>query len=160
MKVQAKAIQAVSQLMSLNMLMWLTMLILFAALLSLAAAAYMAIAAVLAPAIAALLTGIGLLAVFALLGIVIVRVTRPPTGKSSGSSVESSTDNTAEQDNSALIGNSTTDWARDHSGTVLVGALVSGVVLAASPGLRRFAVRTAGPLIVRKLARGLQDSTK
>lgn len=156
--IQARAAQAVSQIMSLNMLMWLTMLTLFAAILYLAAAVYMAIAMALGPPLAALLTGLSLLGVFILLVAVIVLALRQPD-KTVAETAKPRVDNAVEHNLRPLIGNRATDWTRDNTGIAITGALAAGVLLAASPRLRHFVVRSAGPIITRKIIRSVQEFT-
>src|SRR5699024_10002921 len=62
-----KIVNAISAAMGFNVLVWLTMLTCFAAIVCLAAAADLALATVLTPALAALVTGVGLLVVCLLL---------------------------------------------------------------------------------------------
>lgn len=156
MDIQAKAAHTVSLVMSLNMLMWLTMLTFFASVLSLAAAIYLAIAAVLGPALAALFAGLALLGVFIVLAVVI-RMALRPAPKSTEKEREPRIDNAVEHNLRPIIGNRATDWTRDHTGAAIVGALAAGVILTASPKLRHFMVRAAGPILTRKAISAVQD---
>lgn len=159
MGIQAKATQAVSQLMSLNMLMWLTMLTFFAGILFLAAAVYMAWALILPPAIAALLAGIALLIVCALLALPIYVATQRSAGTTGGQTAEPRADNTTEPRSEPVVSDPAAEWASRNTGIVTACALAAGIAFAASPGLRRFALRTAGPIITRKLIHALEDVT-
>ncbi len=149
---------AISQVMSLNMLMWLTMLTFFAGLLACAAAAYLGMASALAPWLAALLTGLGLIGVFILLALLIKRALRPPAQEPKPEKVPR-VDNAVEQNLRPVIGDRATDWTRDHSGMAIVGALAAGAILTASPKLRHFVVRAAGPIFTRKIINAVQDFT-
>lgn len=158
MTMQARVLQGLSQLMSLNMLMWLTMLTLFAGIVTLAGAVYLAIAAVLAPALAGLLAGVSLLAVFVLLAVAVRLVLRaqaePPEPTTPA---EPRVDNVVAQNLRPVIGDQAVDWTRSNTDIVIAGALVAGVALAASPKLRRFVVRSTGPIVTRKAIRAAQD---
>lgn len=141
--------------MGINMLMWLTMLVLFAGILFLAAASYMAIALALAPALAALLTGIGLLVTCGLL-ILVVRMQLYPARTRRSAMNQSAEPSTNTREPAA--GNQPVDWLRDNSDIALAGALVTGIVLIASPGLRRFAVRTIAPALGARALRALRNN--
>lgn len=163
MGIQAKATQVVTQLMSLNRLMWLTMLIFFAGILVLAAAAYQAMALALPPAIAALLTGVALLVVSALLAGLIRLAIQPASGKRSaqtaGPPAESRPDETREHTPRPDFNRRAVDWARENSDVATACAAAAGIALIASPGLRKFALRTAGPILARKVTQPVQDFT-
>lgn len=167
MRLQAKATRAASQLMSLNLLMWLSMLLLFSGIMFLAAAAYLAMAMVLAPALAALFTGLGLLVVFLLLAAVIflaLRAANRPAPRAPAQPAASPAEpprggDAIDHNLRPIIGARATDWTRDNTGIAITGALAAGVLLAASPGLRRFVVRSAGPIVTRKLINAVQDFT-
>ncbi len=150
--------ETISQVMSLNVLMWLTMLTFFAALLSCAAAAYLAMATTLAPWLAALLTGLGLVGVFILLVLLIKAALRPPAQEATEEKTPR-IDNAVEHNLRPVIGDRATNWTRDNSGMAVVGALAAGVILTASPKLRHFVVRAAGPIFTRKIIRAVQDFT-
>lgn len=151
MKIQEKAVQAVSQLMSLNMLMWLTMLILFAAIACLAAAGYMALATVLAPALAALFTGLGLLLLVAVLVITIRTAIR--SAATASEPTKPRTDDDTQRHRGDTSAHSTVQWVENNHDIAIAAALAAGIALAASSGLRRTLVRAAGPVLVRSVGR-------
>lgn len=161
-QLQAKATQAVTEVMGLNMLMWLTMLTLFAGLLCIAAAIYLALAVVVPAALAALIAGLVLLGICAALAIAISRAMRRATAvpaaatgtAGSGDTTDHSTDNI-----SAAVGQRAGEWTREHSDIALAGAFAAGIALAVSPRLRAYAARTAGPLLARKLSHLVRDFT-
>jgi len=148
MSIKAKIVGA----FGLNVLMWLAMWIVFAGLMFCAAGAYMALAARVDPVQAALLVGGGLIAIVALIALVALLAAR--SGKpSEAKSLRNNPDNVLEHQLRPLVGDKATDWAKQNTGVALVGALSAGVLLAASPGMRRLLTRAALPMITRK---GLQ----
>lgn len=160
MSVRDKATQAVTQLMSLNALMWLTMLTCLAGVLFLATAIYLTIAAVAAPALAALVAGLALLVLFVLQVALIRWATRPAPDRGAAQPAESRTDRTAESSPGPVNTKGLADWSRNNADVATAGALVVGIALAASPGLRHFVVRAAGPVVIRKCSRLLRDFTQ
>lgn len=160
MNVQAKATQAVSQLMSLNMLMWLAMLTLFAGVLYLAMALYLAIALVLGPAWAALISGLGLCLLFALMAGGIRALVYSAASVPQETSAEPPSHDHADDKAPSLDDNPAADWARQHPGWAAAGALTAGVALAASPALRRFTARAAGPAVTRWVLPKVRDAMK
>lgn len=156
MDIRAKATRAVSAAMSLNMLMWLSMLLLFAAVMFLAAAAYMAMASALTPALAALFTGVGLLVLFMALAAVIYLALRQSAGPAETPGGRR-TDNAVTQAAGPDPGDPAADRYRNNTDMVVAGALAAGMVIAASPGLRRMVLRSAAPVVARKLIRAAQD---
>jgi len=148
MSIKAKIVGA----FGLNVLMWLAMWIVFAGLMFCAAGAYMALASRLDPVQAALLVGGGLIAIVALIALIALLAARP--GKpSEAKNLRNNPDNVLEHQLRPLVGDKATDWAKQNTGVALVGALSAGVLLAASPGMRRLLTRAALPMITRK---GLQ----
>jgi len=165
MGVQTKATQKLTQVMSLNMLMWLTMLTLFAAILFLAATVYLALALVLAPALAALLTGVSLLGLSAVLAIVVfvsTHTAKPSRKPTEQSSATSHTDHDAghDQDTQHGPGARAEHWVGNNPGLAVTGAVAVGVALSASPGLRRTITRTTAPLVAQLSKRALQELTR
>lgn len=160
MSIRTKATEAVTLLMSLNVLMWLTMLTCFAGELFLAGAIYLAVAAVLAPALAALIAGIALLLLFGLQVALIRWATRPPPTKTEVQPAEMPTDNTPAHTPGLTSGKGLIDWSRNNADVATAGAVVAGVALVVSPGLRHLVVRAAGPIVIRKCTRLLRDFTK
>jgi len=146
-----------SSLFSLNALVWLAMLTGFAALLCLAAAAWFAMAPPLGAPLASLFTGLGLL-VMAVLLVVVVQRTTHKSGSSGKDSRELSRQDERIEDNlRPLVGDRAAQWTREHTGTVIVGALAAGILLAASPGARRLVTRAAGPVLTRKAMDAYKD---
>lgn len=137
-----------SSLFSLNALVWLAMLTGLGALLCFATAGWLALAPRVGAPLASLFTGLGLLTVAVLLGLAVRRLAvgpaqaePPPTPP-----VEARLEDSLRP----LIGDPALRWTREHSSVVALGALVAGVVIAASPNTRRFLTRTAGPALTRK----------
>jgi len=146
-----------SSLFSLNALVWLAMLTGFAALLCLAAAAWFAMAPPLGAPLASLFTGLGLL-VMAVLLVVVVQRTAHKSGSSGKDSRELSRQGERIEDNlRPLVGDRAAQWTREHTGTVVVGALAAGILLAASPNARRLVTRAAGPVLTRKAMDAYKD---
>ena len=146
-----------SSLFSLNALVWLAMLTGFAALLCLAAAAWFAMALPLGAPLASLFTGLGLL-VMAVLLVVVVQRTTHKSGSSGKDSRELSRQDERIEDNlRPLVGDRAAQWTREHTGTVVVGALAAGILLAASPNARRLVTRAAGPVLTRKAMDAYKD---
>ncbi|MBD3651089.1 MAG: hypothetical protein HUJ15_07100 [Alcanivorax sp.] len=146
-----------SSLFSLNALVWLAMLTGFAALLCLAAAAWFAMAPPLGAPLASLFTGLGLL-VMAVLLVVVVQRTTHKSGSSGKDSRELSRQDERIEDNfRPLVGDRAAQWTREHTGTVVVGALAAGILLAASPNARRLVTRAAGPVLTRKAMDAYKD---
>ena len=146
-----------SSLFSLNALVWLAMLTGFAALLCLAAAAWFAMAPPLGAPLASLFTGLGLL-VMAVLLVVVVQRTAHKSGSSGKESRELSRQDERIEDNlRPLVGDRAAQWTREHTGTVVVGALAAGILLAASPNARRLVTRAAGPVLTRKAMDAYKD---
>lgn len=140
--------------LSLNALIWLAMLIALAALLSLAAAAWVAMAPLVGMALAALFTGLGLLAVAVILAVLVRRGSDASNDKtaSPASTSPAHSEQTIEESLRPLIGDQALDWTRQNSGLVMIGAFAAGLVIAASPGARRMLTRAAGPVAARKAA--------
>jgi membrane protein implicated in regulation of membrane protease activity len=146
-----------SSLFSLNALVWLAMLTGFAALLCLAAAAWFAMAPPLGAPLASLFTGLGLL-VMAVLLVVVVQRTTHKSGSSGKDSRELTRQDERIEDNlRPLVGDRAAQWTREHTGTVVVGALAAGILLAASPNARRLVTRAAGPVLTRKAMDAYKD---
>ena len=146
-----------SSLFSLNALVWLAMLTGFAALLCLAAAAWFAMAPPLGAPLASLFTGLGLL-VMAVLLVVVVQRTTHKSGSSGKDSRDLSRQDERTEDNlRPLVGDRAAQWTREHTGTVVVGALAAGILLAASPNARRLVTRAAGPVLTRKAMDAYKD---
>ena len=146
-----------SSLFSLNALVWLAMLTGFAALLCLAAAAWFAMAPPLGAPLASLFTGLGLL-VMAVLLVVVVQRTTHKSGSSGKDSRELSRQDERIEDNlRPLVGDRAAQWTREHTGTVVVGALAAGILLAASPGARRLVTRAAWPMLTSKAIDAYKD---
>lgn len=146
-----------SSLFSLNALVWLAMLTGFAALLCLAAAAWFAMAPPLGAPLASLFTGLGLLVMAVLLMVVVQRTAHKSGFSGKESRALSRQDERIEDNLRPLVGDRAVQWTREHTGTVMVGALAAGILLAASPGARRLATRAAGPVLTRKAMDAYKD---
>ncbi len=138
-------------LFSLNAMIWLIMLISLSALLSLTAAAWIALTPPLGAALAALISGAGLLVVAAALGYGLVRANRTgPAQDDTPPPAPSPTESVLESGLRPLVGDQTLAWARRNSGLLMIGAFAAGVAIAASPTLRRALTQVAGPVVTRK----------
>lgn len=175
MRLQDKATRMTTQLLSLNMLMWLTMLVGLAAILCLAATAYLALTMVLIPVLAALLTGIGLLVVCLCMAVLIALLTRPAnTAKTANAAPSNASARTTSQASSGTgptpahdashgarqaraADNQEMQWLEDNYGIALTATVAAGIVFAANPRLRRFAVRTTGRAMTRMASRTLRQ---
>lgn len=146
-----------SSLFSLNALVWLAMLTGFAALLCLAAAAWFAMAPPLGAPLASLFTGLGLLIMAILLVVVVQRTAHKPQSGGKDSRHVSRQEERLEDNLRPLVGDRAVQWTREHTGTVVVGALAAGILLAASPGARRLVTRAAGPVLTRKAMDAYKD---
>ncbi|MCH2551607.1 MAG: hypothetical protein MK001_05365 [Alcanivorax sp.] len=146
-----------SSLFSLNALVWLAMLTGFAALLCLAAAAWFAMAPPLGAPLASLFTGLGLLVMAVLLVMVVQRTTHKSGSSGKDSRDLSRQDERIEDNLRPLVGDRAAQWTREHTGTVVVGALAAGILLAASPNARRLVTRAAGPVLTRKAMDAYKD---
>jgi membrane protein implicated in regulation of membrane protease activity len=146
-----------SSLFSLNALVWLAMLTGFAALLCLAAAAWFAMAPPLGAPLASLFTGLGLLVMAVLLVMVVQRTTHKSGSSGKDSRDLSRQDERIEDNLRPLVGDRAAQWTREHTGTVVVGALAAGILLAASPGARRLVTRAAGPVLTSKAMDAYKD---
>ena len=146
-----------SSLFSLNALVWLAMLTGFAALLCLAAAAWFAMAPPLGAPLASLFTGLGLLVMAVLLVVVVQRTTHKSGSSGKDSRELSRQDERIEDNRRPLVGDRAAQWTREHTGTVVVGALAAGILLAASPNARRLVTRAAGPVLTRKAMDAYKD---
>lgn len=145
-----------SALFSLNALVWLAMLTGLAALLCFAAAGWLALAPRMGAPLAALCVGLGLLAVAALLGLMVYKTTHQPKPKPEPAAPPPA-EARLEDGLRPLIGDSAIRWTRQHTAVVAFGALAAGVVLAASPGIRRMVIGAAGPTLTRKAMRIYHD---
>ncbi|MBM7334896.1 MAG: hypothetical protein ABGX87_07325 [Alcanivorax sp.] len=138
-----------SSLFSLNALVWLAMLTGLATLLCFAAAGWLALAPHVGAPLASLYTGLGLLVVTVLLALLVRRaVASKPEAPSRHQTPAAEA--RLEDSLRPLIGDSAVRWTRDNSSLVAIGALAAGVLIAASPGTRRFLTRAAGPVVTRK----------
>ncbi|AWN14350.1 hypothetical protein [Salinisphaera sp. LB1] len=141
---------------SLHMLAWLAMLIALAGIVFLALGVFWLIAPPLGPGIAALVVGgglLGLILVITLFGLLIARARR----RTKAAAVQRSPDSRIEEELRPVIGDRATAWAKANPGITMVGALSAGVVLAASPGMRRVIYDAARPVITRKVMQVMQD---
>ncbi|MGB7755680.1 MAG: hypothetical protein WBL23_06420 [Salinisphaera sp.] len=151
MSVKSKVAAAVS----LHMMAWLAMLIALAGIVFLALGVFWLIAPPLGPGIAALIVGgglLGLILVMTLFGLLIAKT----RGKAKRVVAHRSPDNRIEEQLRPVIGDRATEWAKANTGITVVGALSAGVLLAASPSMRRLIYDAARPLIARKALQVMQ----
>lgn len=148
---------SLASLFSLNALVWLAMLTGLAAIVCFAGAAWFAMLPKLGAPLASLLTGLGLLLVMALLLVVVHKTTQPSQPSTTEQPPANSREAYLEDNLGPLIGERATQWTREHTGAVMVGALAAGVLLAASPGARRLLSQAAGPLVTRKAMETYKD---
>ncbi|MFP1683850.1 hypothetical protein ACLD0W_15160 [Alloalcanivorax sp. C16-1] len=139
-----------SSLFSLNALVWLAMLTGLATLLCFAAAGWLALAPHVGAPLASLYTGLGLLVVTVLLALLVRRAVASKPETPSDHPHTPAAEARLEDSLRPLIGDSALRWTRDNSSLVAIGALAAGVLIAASPGTRRFLTRAAGPVVTRK----------
>ena len=89
---------------------------------------------------------------------VVVQRTTHKSGSSGKDSRELSRQDERIEDNlRPLVGDRAAQWTREHTGTVVVGALAAGILLAASPNARRLVTRAAGPVLTRKAMDAYKD---
>lgn len=141
--------------MSLHMIAWLFMLIALAGIVFLALGVFWLIAPSLGPGLAALIVGGGLLGVIVLLvlfGVIIASA----RGKAKKKMAQRTPDNRIEEQLRPMIGDRATEWAKANTGLTVVGALSAGVLIAASPSMRRLIYDAARPLIARKALQAMQ----
>lgn len=138
-----------SSFFSLQALIWLAMFTGLAALLCAAAAAWLAMAPRVGASLAALYTAIGLLVVAVLLGWAVKKATEEKT--------DPEQEEAPEKQLEPLIGARAAEWTRRNPGLVMAGAVAAGMVIAASPGARRFLGRAAGPVLTRKAVETYQE---
>lgn len=148
---------SLSSLFSLNALVWLAMLTGLAAILCLAGGAWFAMAPALGAPLASLFTGLGLLVMALLLLTAVHRATHPPRQTAPAHDDAGRGEARIEDNLRPLIGERATQWTREHTGAVVVGALATGILLAASPGARKLLTRTAGPMLTRKAMETYKD---
>lgn len=147
--------------LSLNMLMWLIMLLLFAGLLGCAAALDMALAIIWPPAVAMLVASLALLAVCTTLALCLKHALRPsqPAPQSQPPSREPDIDQVIEDHIRPVMGDRAADWTRQHTELAIFGAVATGLVLGASPRLRRIVMRATEPVLGRAFSRAVKDMT-
>ncbi|WP_037337453.1 hypothetical protein [Salinisphaera hydrothermalis] len=155
MSVKSKIAAAVS----LHMMAWLAMLIALAGIVFLALGVFWLIAPPLGAGVAALIVGGGLLGLILVCTLVAVIVGRL-RARSKRLAPHRSTDNRIEEQLRPVIGDRATEWAKANSGIAVVGALSAGVIIAASPSMRRLVYDAARPIIARKALQAMQGLTE
>jgi len=94
----------------------------------------------------------------AVLLVMVVQRTTHKSGSSGKDSRDLSRQDERIEDNlRPLVGDRAAQWTREHTGTVVVGALAAGILLAASPNARRLVTRAAGPVLTRKAMDAYKD---
>ncbi|MES1936540.1 hypothetical protein [Salinisphaera hydrothermalis] len=144
---------------SLHMMAWLAMLIALAGIVFLALGVFWLIAPPLGAGVAALIVGGGLLGLILVCTLVAVIVGRL-RARSKRLAPHRSTDNRIEEQLRPVIGDRATEWAKANSGIAVVGALSAGVIIAASPSMRRLVYDAARPIIARKALQAMQGLTE
>src|SRR5699024_2910657 len=86
--------------------------------------------------------------------------TRPAPSQDAAQPAESREHQAAESNANPVNARSVADWSRNNADVATAGALAVGIALAASPGLRHFVVRAAGPVVIRKCSRLLREFTQ
>lgn len=139
-----------------HLLAWLGILLLLAGLLFCAWGIYLLLAGTaLGPAYAALVVGSGLISIILLLGLILAlsqRTSKP----SKAQQLREHPDTMLEQQIRPVLGDRATDWAKQNTGIAVVGALSAGVLIAASPELRKLIYSSARPVVARKAFQALQ----
>lgn len=152
MGIKGKAIAAYAG----HLLAWLGVLLLLAGLVFCAWGIYLLLGdTTLGPAYAALVVGGGLIGIIVLLGLVVVLSQRTRT-PSTAQQLRQSPDTLLEHQIRPMLGNRATDWTKQNTGIAVVGALSAGVLIAASPGLRKLIYSSARPVVARKAFQALQ----
>lgn len=155
--------QKLIQVMSLNVVLWLLMLLVLSGLLLCAGGVYLLLAAHLTQVQAMLITGGGLVSVVALLLLVAVMASSSAKTSTDNAKAEPVTnhgsDNLIESQLRPMLGNQATDWAKQHAGIAVFGALSAGVIIAASPRTRALLAGALGPLATRKAMQVAQKLT-
>ncbi|KEZ77384.1 hypothetical protein C41B8_10158 [Salinisphaera hydrothermalis C41B8] len=141
------------------MMAWLAMLIALAGIVFLALGVFWLIAPPLGAGVAALIVGGGLLGLILVCTLVAVIVGRL-RARSKRLAPHRSTDNRIEEQLRPVIGDRATEWAKANSGIAVVGALSAGVIIAASPSMRRLVYDAARPIIARKALQAMQGLTE
>lgn len=154
MDVKSKIAAAVS----LHMIAWLAMLIALAGIVFLALGVFWFIAPPLGAGAAALIVGgglLGLVLICAVIGLIVAKA-RGRARKARKAASHHGTDHRIEEQLRPVVGDRATEWAKANSGIAVVGALSAGVLLAASPSMRRLIYDAARPLIARKALQAMQ----
>jgi len=140
--------------------MWLIMLLLFAGLLGCATAIYMALVIIWPHAVAMLVASLVLLVVCAVLALCIRHALRPSQPAQSQPPPRGSDIDQAIEDNiRPIMGSRVTDWTRQNTELAIFGAVAAGLVLGASPRLRRIIMRASEPVLGRAFSRAVKDIT-
>lgn len=151
MNIKSKIAAAIS----LHMFAWLAMFIVLVGVIFLTAGVYWLLEPHFGQGVAAIIVGGGLLGIMLVTSLVMLLANR--AGSRARQAAHHSTDNRIEHQLRPIIGERATDWAKANSGIAIVGALSAGVLIAASPNMRRLVVEAARPLIARKALQVMQD---
>lgn len=139
-----------------HLLAWLGIFLLLAGLLFCAWGVYLLLAGTtLGPAYAALVVGGGLIGIIVLLAL-IVALSQRSSSPSQAQQLRQNPDNVLETQLRPVLGDRATDWAKQNTGVAVVGALSAGVLIAASPKLRKLIYSSARPVVARKAFQALQ----
>lgn len=142
---------------ALNLMAWLAMLTVLVGLVFVAAGIAMLLAPLIGPAIAALIVGGGLIVLIGLVMAIAWLANRPQHKPGHAPVPQRTPDTMVENQLRPVLGDRATDWVKSNSTITLVGALSAGVIIAASPGLRRLVYEAGKPIIARKALRSMQD---
>ncbi|HET7315095.1 hypothetical protein [Salinisphaera sp.] len=140
---------------SLHLIAWLAILVVLTGIVFLALGVFWLIAAPLGAGFSALIVGGGLLGLTLILGLVGLIIAKARSKAKKGAS-HRSTDNQIEEQLRPFIGDRATEWAKANTGIAVVGALSAGVLVAASPSMRRLIYDAARPLVARKALQAMQ----
>lgn len=152
MSIKGKAVAAYAG----HLLVWLSLLLLLTGLVFCAWGVYLLLAdTTLGPAYAALVVGGGLIGIIVLLGLILMLSQRSATPNKAPPQRQTP-DALLEQQIRPIIGDSATNWTKQNPGIAVVGALSAGIVIAASPGLRKRLYASARPVVSRKVFEALQ----
>lgn len=133
------------------MLAWLAMLVVLAGVIFLAIGGYGLLVPAIGPGAAGLVVGAVLIGLVLLAGLVGWAVAAPrPRPAPPPRAPAADSEARLEAKLAPFIGRKARTWTRDHPGLAMLGALSAGVVVSASPALRRILYDAGRPIITRK----------
>ncbi len=147
----------ITRAVSLHYVLWFLMFMALVAMTFTAWGAYLVLAEHVTQAAAAFITGggvVGAMLIVVFIAWLCLRPKNPPIQQlATDDSPErhmSQPEAFIEQQLRPYIGDRATRWVQQNPGLLTVGALSTGVILAASPGLRRTLTLAAKPILIRK----------